>query len=219
MHDARRVYYDHEPAYRKIRDQGGRGWDDLYEGEQGSYLAIRAYLAAHPPPAGAPALDLGCGGGQATIELARAGYRASGIDFSETAIELARANAPELAFVVGDALALPFPDAAFELVVDNHLLHCIVTPEDRARVLAECHRVLAPGGRLWSETMHFEGCDLAAFDADPETGIARNRTRIWIRRDVLARELAAAGFAIASMTARSDGASTDLVTLATKVSR
>lgn len=51
--------------------------------------------------------ELGCGGGQAALRLARAGYAVTGIDFSETAIELARRNAADAGlaatFLVGDS--------------------------------------------------------------------------------------------------------------------
>jgi SAM-dependent methyltransferase len=215
--DSRRVYYDHEPAYQRIKAKGGRGWDDLFEGEQGSYTSVRAFLDGHRT---GTALDLGCGGGQVAIELARRGFRATGIDYSETAIELARANAAELdiTFVVGDALALPFADASFDLVVDNHLLHCVVEPDDRRRVLAEVWRVLVPGGRLWSETMSAEtGFDAARLGADPITCISHNHSRIWVRRAQLERELAAAGFAIESMVDRLHEDGDDLVTSAVKL--
>lgn len=218
MADLRRVYYDHEPAYQKIKAKGGRGWDDLFEGEQGSYVALRTFLAGEA--GGVAALEIGCGGGQAALELARHGFRATGVDFAETAIELARLNAHDaaldVAFVVGDALALPFPDAAFELVVDNHLLHCIVDARDRARVLAEVRRVLVPGGRFWSATMSAEGdFDPARYDIDPETCISRNHTRIWVRRAQLEHELVAAGFTIVSMVeSAADAGFVDLVTLA-----
>jgi SAM-dependent methyltransferase len=218
MTDGRRVYYDHEQAYRRIRDSGGRGWDDLFEGEQGSYIAVRGFLAEYPPTPGASALDLGCGGGQAALDLARAGYRVTGIDYAETAIELARRNAADASidatFTVGDALHLPFDDGALDLVIDNHLLHCIVEPADRLRVLAECHRVLARDGVLWSETMWAGGYDPTAVDADAETGIARNRTRIWIRREVLVEELVTAGFVIDAMVVRPSGKESNLVTRA-----
>jgi len=214
-------YYDHEKSYREIAAAGGRGWDDRTPGvEQGSYDSLRAFLDRDgAPPPGARALDLGCGGGQAGLELARRGYRVAGVDFSPTAIELARGNARDAgldaSFAVGDALALAAPDASFELVVDNHLLHCIVLPGDRARVLAEVFRVLVPGGRLWSETMSAEPpFDAARYDVDPVTGIARNGGRIWIRRAVLERELVAAGFAIASLVVRTQPDGNDLVTLA-----
>jgi ubiquinone/menaquinone biosynthesis C-methylase UbiE len=214
--DTRRVYYDHEPAYRRIKAKGGRGWDDLFDGEQGSYLSVHAFLAAEP--GGGAALEIGCGGGQVSLDLARAGFRTTGLDFAQTAIELARRNASdagvEVAFVVGDALALPFPDASFELAVDNHLLHCIVDAPDRARVLAEIRRVLVPGGRLWSETMSREGAfDATRYDVDPDTCIARNHSRIWVSRAQLERELAAAGFAVVSMRDRPDDNGNDLVTI------
>jgi SAM-dependent methyltransferase len=213
--DTRRVYYDHEPAYQRIKAKGGTGWDDLFDGEQGSYTSIRDFLAGEQRAG--TALELGCGGGQVAIELARRGFRATGIDFSETAIELARANAAglDITFVVGDALALPFGDASFDLVVDNHLLHCIVEPDDRRCALAEVWRVLVPGGRLWSETMSAEaGFDAARFDADPGTRIARNRSRIWVRRAELERELVTAGFTIESMVDRLHEDGDDLVTVA-----
>ena len=229
MPDRRRTYYDHEATYRAIRAAGGRGWDDRApEPDLDSYASLCAFLDADGPPApGARALDLGCGGGQAGLELARRGYRVSGLDFSETAIELARRNADEagvaLELVVGDALGLAaLGDARFDLVVDNHLLHCLVTPDDRARVLASIHRVLVPGGRLWSETMSAGArFDPARFDVDPDTGVARNGGRIWIRRAVLEAELAAAGFEVLSLVERDqvppeDG--TDLVTLARRCS-
>jgi hypothetical protein len=69
--DPRRVYYDHEPAYRKIAAKGGRAWDDLHSGvSAGSYAAFEAFLRSAFIPAPGPtvtALDLGCGGGQAAI--------------------------------------------------------------------------------------------------------------------------------------------------------
>src|SRR5262245_41594912 len=97
MPDGRRVYYDHEGAYRKIAAAGGRGWDDLTPGvPQGSYDALEEFLASRWAPRGsASVLDLGCGGGQAALALARLGHRALGIDYSETAVELARRNAAE----------------------------------------------------------------------------------------------------------------------------
>ena len=98
---------------------------------------------------------------------------------------------------------MPYADASFELVVDNHLLHCIVTPSDRRAVLGEIARVLAPGGRLWSETMTREGYfEAARFHADPTTGIAANHSRIWVTRAELTAELTTARLVIESMVLR-----------------
>lgn len=225
MADERRVYYDHEPAWRRIAAAGGQGWDDLRPGpDQGSYRALDAFLARSAPPApGARALELGCGGGQAALRCARRGWRTAGIDYSETAIALARRNAAEagleLELVVGDCLDLAaFPDGSMDLVVDNHLLHCLVTPAHRAALLRAVRRVLAPHGRWFSETMSCEGpFDPAAVDADPRTGIARNGTRVWVREADLDRELSAAGLVVVHRERSAPDASTggcDLVTVA-----
>ncbi len=69
-------------------------------------------------------------------------------------IELARARAARLAglpvvpdFLVGDMLALPFPDASFDLVVTGYGLRSAPRLE---AALGEILRVLTPGGRVWA---------------------------------------------------------------------
>jgi 2-polyprenyl-6-hydroxyphenyl methylase/3-demethylubiquinone-9 3-methyltransferase len=208
------VYYDHEPAYRRIASQGGRSWDDLSPSRvKDAYVAVDAFLeSSFAPPAGARALELGCGGGQVAFRLARRGYVAAGVDFSETAIELAKRNAREsqldVAFFVDDCLHLRTQkDASFGLVVDNHALHCIVRAEDRAAFLSQAFRVLEPGGVFFTETMSCEtGFDPKRFDADPATRVARNGTRIWVSAAELDRELAAAGFRLLFSALRSEEA-------------
>jgi len=132
-----------------------------------------------------------------TRRLASRGYDVIGVDFSPTAIELARAQSIEhAAFEVGDCLALAFADGAFDLAIDNHVLHCLLG-HDRARFLAETARVLRPGGLLFSETMSREGdLDPAALNIDPATFISRNGNRYWTTRAELDGELARAGFEI-----------------------
>lgn len=193
----KRAYYDHEPAYQRIQAAGGSGWDDLYaEPVEGSYRALEAFLASPLAPASGRALDLGCGGGQASRKLAARGYVVTGIDFSPTAIALARANDPAIEFLVGDCLALPFEAATFDLVVDNHVLHCLIG-DDRACMLREAARVLRRGGLLFSETMSREGdLDLDKLGVDPTTFESKNGNRYWTTRVALDDELARAGFEI-----------------------
>src|SRR5207253_10888381 len=59
-------------------------------------------------------LDACCGTGDLAIACAHAGGRVTGLDFSEAMLERARRKAPELDWVRGDLLALPFPDASFD---------------------------------------------------------------------------------------------------------
>jgi 2-polyprenyl-3-methyl-5-hydroxy-6-metoxy-1,4-benzoquinol methylase len=202
--DTRRVYYDHEPAYRKIAAQGGRAWDDLHSGvSPGSYEAFQTFLrSAFIPPPGpkVKVLDLGCGGGQAAIMLAEQGYATSGVDYSETAIHLAEFNAREaglaIHFSVGDCRTLDgFESEVMDLVVDNHVLHCLIGAPDRMAFLRSTYRVLKPGGILFSETMSCEGAfDAMAVGADPTTRISQCHTRYWATQAELNKELEAAGY-------------------------
>jgi SAM-dependent methyltransferase len=107
-------------------------------------------FARHPPEAGA-VLDVGCGTGEMTARLAGRFPQACfvGVDLEEQHLDRARARCahfgPRVRFQNGDALALPFPDGQFDLVVCRHLLQAV---PDAAQVLAEIRRVLRPGGRM-----------------------------------------------------------------------
>ncbi|HEX2174108.1 MAG TPA: class I SAM-dependent methyltransferase, partial [Dehalococcoidia bacterium] len=96
------------------------------------------------------ALDLACGAGYPTIDLADRlgpGVEVVGVDTAEEALNVAREAAgdrPNVRFEVADASALPFPDATFALVTCNLGLHLF---EDQSTALRECRRVLAPGGQ------------------------------------------------------------------------
>jgi SAM-dependent methyltransferase len=210
--DKRRVYYDHEPAYEAIVEAGGRGWDDLPVEQRGlsededaleadSYAALERFLASDwAPKPGCPALELGCGGGQATLALAEHGYEATGVDFSETAIELAKQNADDeeidAEFVVGGVTDLgEFDDGQFGLIVDNHCLHCLIEPEHRQAMLREAERLLYPGGVFFSETMTREGIfDAEKLGVDTDTWINEPKTRIFVSKIELDEELRAANF-------------------------
>jgi SAM-dependent methyltransferase len=214
----RRVYYDHEDGYRKIKAKGGTGWDDLVPSTD-SYDALDAFLQSPLAPRAGRALDLGCGGGQATLRLARRGFAATGIDFSETAIELARKNAAGLAvdFVVGDCLSLPgIADGSMDLVVDNHALHCIIGVEDRRSFLRSARRVLRAGGTFFTDTMSCEGdFDPVARGIDPVSRIDPHHSRFWVSAAELRAELEGAGFAIADFQVRRDTGSDMLTVVAT----
>ncbi len=204
-----RTYYDHEDAYRLIAERGGRAWDDLptlgREG-RGPYDAIVAFLDSAMVVPG-DALDLGCGGGQVSILLAARGHRVVGVDFSPTAVALARRNAPESTFVVGDCLDLDLPTASFDLAVDNHVLHCILGP-DRRRFLSEVARVLRPGGVFFSDTMSREGyVDFERHQIDPVSFVSSAGNRYLVSADELDAELGAAGLEILTRDARPDAAS------------
>jgi SAM-dependent methyltransferase len=116
------------------------------------FRSIASEVASAAGP-GARVLDVGCGPGHLAIRLAReADLRVTGLDLDPRMIERARGQARRAMaggqqlpdFIVGDATALPFPDAAFDLVVSTLSMHHWAEP---AQGLAEVGRVLRPGGR------------------------------------------------------------------------
>jgi SAM-dependent methyltransferase len=96
---------------------------------------------------GRTVLDAGCGAGVEVVRFARGGARIVGVDLSERAIELARHNLAAqgltAALVVGDAEALPVASETVDLVYAHGLVQ--YAADDR-RAVAECYRVLRPGG-------------------------------------------------------------------------
>jgi demethylmenaquinone methyltransferase/2-methoxy-6-polyprenyl-1,4-benzoquinol methylase len=90
-------------------------------------------------------LDVCCGTGDLALAAAEAGGEVTGLDFSEPMLARARAKAPQIEWVEGDALALPFADGSFDAVTIGFGLRNLA---DEERGLAELRRVLRPGGKL-----------------------------------------------------------------------
>jgi demethylmenaquinone methyltransferase / 2-methoxy-6-polyprenyl-1,4-benzoquinol methylase len=90
-------------------------------------------------------LDVCCGTGDLALAAARAGGRVTGLDFSGPMLERARAKAPELEWVSGDALALPFEDGSFDALTIGFGLRNLA---DAKKGLTELRRVLSAGGRV-----------------------------------------------------------------------
>jgi ubiquinone/menaquinone biosynthesis methyltransferase len=107
----------------------------------------RRLVALAQPVAGRRALDLATGTGDIAFSLASAGARVVGLDITHRMIELAIGKASErdgsLSFLVGDMLALPFPDRSFDLVTTGYGLRNV---PDLAAAIEEIARVLTPGG-------------------------------------------------------------------------
>ena len=92
-------------------------------------------------------LDVAAGTGVSTAELGRGGVRAVACDFSLGMLRAGRAHRRRrtLPFVAGDAMHLPFADAAFDAAVISFGLRNVA---DVAATLREMRRVVRPGGRL-----------------------------------------------------------------------
>jgi demethylmenaquinone methyltransferase/2-methoxy-6-polyprenyl-1,4-benzoquinol methylase len=91
-------------------------------------------------------LDACCGTGDLAIAAQRRGAaEVVGLDFSDAMLERARRKAPELEWVPGDALALPFADASFDAATVGFGVRNV---DDLEAGIRELRRVLRPGGRL-----------------------------------------------------------------------
>jgi arsenite methyltransferase len=107
---------------------------------------------------GQTVLDIGCGAGIDTILTARrtgpAG-RVIGLDFLPEMLERTESAAAEARLdnvetVEGEMEAIPLPDASVDRVISNGVIN--LSPR-KARVLAECARVLRPGGTFWASDL------------------------------------------------------------------
>ncbi|MEV5988459.1 class I SAM-dependent methyltransferase [Streptomyces sp. NPDC052051] len=91
--------------------------------------------------------DLGCGPGHITAHLRELGLAVRGFDASSAMIESARQAYPALRFDVGSMAALDIADGALGGVLSRwSVIH--TPPRELPVILAEFHRVLAPGGHL-----------------------------------------------------------------------
>ncbi len=125
-------------------DRAGQ-WDERVGAGSAEHLAPLAAAALHVGRAPERALDVGCGTGEGTLFLAREfpQARVRGVDLSAEMVQAAVAKVgldPEgrIAFKVGDAAALPYPDESFDLVAQLNM----------PPFFDEMVRVLRPGGHV-----------------------------------------------------------------------
>jgi SAM-dependent methyltransferase len=117
--------------------------------------AMRALLSAHGfwPVEDLRVLDVGCGTGRTLVQLRQWGARARnlvGIDVFEDYLEVARTESPDIHFVHGDAAAMPFRIASFDLAVVFTVFSSILDTRFAGAVASEIVRILRPGGGvLW----------------------------------------------------------------------
>lgn len=112
-------------------------------------------LAARGVPAGSSLLDAGCGSGRHAAELARLGYRVTGVDASAELIEVARAAARWCRFEVAD-LRTWRPPQPFDAALCRGVLNDLIADEDRTAAVAALRRALRPGGVLVADVRDWE---------------------------------------------------------------
>jgi 2-polyprenyl-6-hydroxyphenyl methylase/3-demethylubiquinone-9 3-methyltransferase len=116
------------------------------DGEFAALHWLAASRAEHIPPAhrsDAVLVDLACGGGLMAPHVAPLGYRHVGVDIGRLGLVQARRHGVQA--VRGSVLAVPLADGCADVVLAGEILEHV---EDDVGVLAECARLLRPGGTL-----------------------------------------------------------------------
>ena len=125
------------------------GWDpELYEARHSFVFKFgEDLLEVLDPKPGERILDVGCGPGQLTSQIAARGADVLGLDSSPDMIGQARQNYPKLRFVLEDASRMTFHEE-FDAVFSNAALHWMLAMSAVAKSMAQA---LRPGGRLVAE--------------------------------------------------------------------
>ncbi|MCW2964159.1 MAG: Methyltransferase type 12 [Actinomycetia bacterium] len=162
--------YDAGQAAAFYDEYGEREWTRFDDGRTPSASAkTHTHYLERFVSAGDRVLDVGCGPGRFTLELARLGAQVVAADISPGQLELHRryTAAAEDAVqdrVVADVLSLPFPDDAFDTTVCYGGAVSYVL--DRApEAVAELARVTRPGGHVLVSVMSLVGSLLWSFEA------------------------------------------------------
>ena len=145
------------------------------------------YLLPHLRP-GLSVLDVGCGPGTITVDLAArvAPGQVTAVELTSEALDLARAEArardqTNIAFATSDIHALVFPDDTFDIVHAHQVLQHVADP---VQALGELRRVCKPGGIVCGPRRGLRGIHLVstASGAGPLAGPLRHRRACERRR-------------------------------------
>jgi ubiquinone/menaquinone biosynthesis C-methylase UbiE len=106
---------------------------------------VYTVIQEHLPKGAVDALDVGCGTGVVTCELAKFCHSVIGTDKEAEMIEVAQASAPDnCSFKTAPAESLPFPDNSFNLITVAQAFHWF----DHGKVIAEFQRLIRPNGLI-----------------------------------------------------------------------
>lgn len=138
-----------DDPYAQFKATQREGWALFVPLEAYTTPAAARLVEFAPVQRGQEALDVGCGTGVVAVTAARAGAKVRALDLSPVLLDRARWNADmagvRIEFTEGDAEAMPYPDASFDVVLSQYGHMFAPRPEI---VVAEMLRVLKPGGQI-----------------------------------------------------------------------
>ncbi len=205
--DYSEIHRGDSPANRVLRAAIWPAGDDLGQHSFVTPAFLDRLVARLGIDASTQVLDLGSGtGGPATYIADQTGCRMTGIEVNEVGVEVAeilvdRARMSErIDFVLGDALCMPFPGGAFDVVVALNVMNVFT---DKVAVLREVRRVLRPGGTVAILSGTFEWRE---GDDELRERISEGYTvpQYTDTHDDYMRMLADAGFVVDEVTADAD---------------
>lgn len=144
---------------------------------------LRAFIAQHPA---GRALDLGCGTGTNVLALARAGWEATGVDFSGKAIRMARRKARQAGlpvhFLREDVVRLQGIHGPFDLILDIGCFHSL-PPAHHQGYAQKIAELLAPEGTYLLYAFFREPASTQPGITQPELDAAFSRLHLFRRQD------------------------------------
>lgn len=117
---------------------------DLYAEYDHALQTLTEWIDARPGETG---LDLGAGTGNLAGRFFANGIRMAAVEQSAEMLRRCREKFPAMTTKLGNFLAIPFPDDAFDFIVTSFAFHHL-REEQKPLALEEMHRVLRPGGRI-----------------------------------------------------------------------
>jgi demethylmenaquinone methyltransferase / 2-methoxy-6-polyprenyl-1,4-benzoquinol methylase len=155
--DARELFAPLGSTYDRVGAVLSFGQDPLW----------RRFLVSRLPRDGGSVLDVATGTGLVAAELARCGFRVTGVDQSTEMLSRARARfGASVELVEASAESLPLPDGSFDHLTVTYLLRYV---DDPGATLAELARVVRPGGTL------------ASLEFGVPSGVARAAWELYVR--------------------------------------
>ncbi|WP_086842902.1 class I SAM-dependent methyltransferase [Amycolatopsis kentuckyensis] len=144
-------------------------------------------------PEGAEVLEVAPGPGFFAVELAKRGFRVTGLDISHTMVEIARENGAglDVDFRQGDITQAPFESGSFDYLVCQAAFKNFRQP---VTALNEMHRLLRPGGFAVIHDLNHEATagdirrDVAGMNVGAVSSFTIRQTLGWLRRRAFTRE-------------------------------